>query len=97
MDSNTHSTSRSEGPAGLTAIAAELQGLADQPLGGLGDAARAERILTLQGLADRLQGQLLAELADVDARGAAGAEQGLPAPSTAGWLRSRSFWPRPDG
>jgi hypothetical protein len=76
-------------PAGLGAVAAELQELADQPRDGLADGARAERFLALQGLADRLHGQLLAELADVDARGAAGAEQGLPAPSTAAWLRSR--------
>jgi hypothetical protein len=86
MDSNTHSTS---GPDGLRALAAELQGLADQPRDGLPDAARAERVMALQGLADRLQGHLLWELATVDARGAAGAEQGLPAPSTAGWLRAR--------
>jgi hypothetical protein len=86
MDSNTHSTS---GPDGLGALAAELQGLADQPRDGLPDSARAERIMALQGLADRLQGQLLRELADVDACGAAGAEQGLQAPSTAGWLRAR--------
>jgi hypothetical protein len=94
MDSNTHSTSTPAGtpagtPGGLTAVAAELQGLADQPLGGLSDAARAERVMALQGLADRLHGQLLAELADLDARGAAGADQGVPAGSTAGWLRAR--------
>jgi Domain of unknown function (DUF222) len=86
MDSNTHSTS---GLDGLGALAAELQGLADQPRDGLPDAARAERVMALQDLADRLQGHLLRELADVDARGAAGAEQGTPAPSTAGWLRAR--------
>jgi hypothetical protein len=90
MNSNTHSTSAPAGtPVGLSALAAELQGLADQPLDGLADAARAERVMALQGLADRLHGQLLAELADLDARGAAGAEQGLPAPSTAAWLRHR--------
>jgi hypothetical protein len=77
MDSNTHSTSRPAGtPGGLGAVAAELQELADQPRDGLADGVRAERFLALQGLADRLQGQLLAELADVDARGAAGAEHG---------------------
>jgi hypothetical protein len=94
MDSNTHSTRSWTGapagtPAGLTALAAELQGLAAQPRDGLPDAARADRIMALQGLADRLQGHLLWELAEVDARGAAGAEQGTPAPSTAGWLRAR--------
>jgi Domain of unknown function (DUF222) len=86
MDSNTHSTG---GPDGLGALAAQLQGLADQPRDGLADAARAERVMALQGLMDRLQGHLLRELADVDARGAAGAEQGTQAPSTAGWLRAR--------
>jgi hypothetical protein len=70
-------------------VAAELQELADQPRDGLPDSTRAERVMALQGLADRLQGHLLRELADVDARGAAGAEHGLPAPSTAGWLRAR--------
>jgi Domain of unknown function (DUF222) len=90
MDSNTHSTSHPAGtPAGLSALAADLQGLADENRDGLADAARAERVLALQGLADRLHGQLLAELADVDARGAAGTEQGLPAGSTAAWLRAR--------
>jgi Domain of unknown function (DUF222)/HNH endonuclease len=93
MDSNTHSTSGSGGapgtPGGFAAVVAELQELVDQPRDGLADGARAERFLVLQGLADRVQGQLLAELADVDARGAAGAEQGVPAGSTAGWLRAR--------
>jgi hypothetical protein len=86
MDSNTHSVG---GPAGLAAVAAELQALAAQEVDGLSDSARAQRILQLQGLADRLGGQLLAELAAVDARGAAGAEEGVPAASTAAWLRAR--------
>ena len=38
---------------------------------------------------DRLEGHWLAELATVDARGAAGAEQGVQAGSTAAWLRHR--------
>jgi hypothetical protein len=86
MDSNTHSTST---PAGLGALVAELQGLAAQDPDRLADAARAERVLVLQGLVERLEGQWLAELAAVDARGAAGAEQGLQAGSTAAWLRHR--------
>jgi Domain of unknown function (DUF222)/HNH endonuclease len=86
MDSNTYSVG---GPAGLAALAAELQSLAAQEVEGLSDGARAQRILQLQGLADRLDGQWLAELAAVDARGAAGAEAGVPAASTAGWLRAR--------
>ena len=75
MDSNTHSTSQS---AGLAALAAELQELAAQDPEGLADGARAERVRRLRGLADRLEGLWLAELAAVDARGAAGAEQGHP-------------------
>jgi Domain of unknown function (DUF222) len=86
MDSNTHSVG---GPAGLAAVAADLQTLAAQEVEGLSDGARAQRILQLQGLADRLDGHRLAELAEVDARGAAGAEDGVPAGSTAGWLRNR--------
>jgi Domain of unknown function (DUF222) len=86
MDSNTHSASS---PDRLPALAADLQSLDGQPLDGQPDAARADRVMALQGLADRLQGHWLAGLADVDARGAAGAEQGLPAGSTAGWLRAR--------
>jgi hypothetical protein len=86
MDSNTHSTSA---PAGLSALVAELQDLADQDLDGLADGACAERLLSLRGLMDRLEGHWLRELAAVDARGAAGDEQGVQAGSTAGWLRAR--------
>jgi Domain of unknown function (DUF222) len=38
---------------------------------------------------DRLEGHWLAELATVDGRGAAGAEDGVQAGSTASWLRRR--------
>jgi Domain of unknown function (DUF222)/HNH endonuclease len=86
MDSNTHSTSS---PDRLPALAADLQDLAAKPLGGLTDPARADRVRTLRGLMDRLEGQWLGELAAVDARGAAGAEEGIPAGSTAAWLRNR--------
>jgi hypothetical protein len=90
MDSNTHSTRHlAETPAGLSALAAELQGLAAQNLDGLPDGARAERVLGLRGLVDRLEGHWLAELAAVDARGAAGAEHGVQVGSTAAWLRAR--------
>jgi hypothetical protein len=90
MDSNTHSTSHSaETPTGLGAVAAELQGLADQDVGGLADDALAERVMTLRGLMDRLQGHWLGELAAVDARGAAGADHGVQAGATAAWLRNR--------
>jgi hypothetical protein len=86
MDSNTHSTSH---PDRLPALAAELQALAAQPLDTLTDSGRADRVRTLQGLMDRIEGQWLAELAAVDARGAAGAEDGVQGGSTAGWLRRR--------
>jgi Domain of unknown function (DUF222) len=88
MDSNTRSTSHSAGtPAGFPAVVAELQELAAQDVGGLADGALAERVKALRGLVDRLEGQWLAELADLDARGAAGAEDGVQGGSTAAWLR----------
>ena len=86
MDSNTHSTGRSKG---LGALAAELQDLAAQDPDRLSDATLAERVLVFRGLMDRLEGHWLAELAGVDARGAAGADHGVQAGSTAAWLRSR--------
>ena len=86
MDSNTHSTSA---PAGLGALAAAVDELSAQDLDRLGDAALAERVMALRGLMDSLEGHWLGELADLDARGAAGAEQGAQAGSTAAWLRNR--------
>ena len=98
MDSNTHSIRDPAGrPArpsaepsdGLAALAAAVDQLAAQELHGLTDAVRAERVLALRRLLDRLEGQWLQELAAVDARGAAGADHDQPAPSTASWLRHR--------
>jgi hypothetical protein len=86
MDSNTYSV---RPVASLTALAAMVNDLAAQELDGLSDAVRAERVLVLRRLVDRLQGQWLKELAGVDARGAAGAEDGIQVGSTAGWLRAR--------
>jgi Domain of unknown function (DUF222)/HNH endonuclease len=86
MNSNTCSDSV---PEGLRALAADIDDLAAQHLDGLGDAVRAERILALRRLLDRLEGHWLSELAAVDAGGAAGAEEGIQAPSTASWLRNR--------
>jgi hypothetical protein len=86
MNSNTHSVR----PVGsLTALAAAVDELAAQDPTGLSDAVRAERVLQLRRLLDRLEGRWLNELAGVDARGAAGAEAGVQAGSTAGWLRAR--------
>ena len=86
MDSNTHSGSR---PDWLAALTADLDGLAAEDLDRLPDTVRADRVMVLRGLADRIEGQWLKELAGVDAHGAAGAEQGLQAGSTASWLRTR--------
>jgi hypothetical protein len=86
MDSNTHSTGT---PDPLVALAAAVDGLAVQDLDALADAALAERVVVLQRLLDRLEGQWLRTVAAVDGRGAAGADQGTQAASTAGWLRSR--------
>jgi Domain of unknown function (DUF222)/HNH endonuclease len=86
MESNTYSTGRTDR---LRALVAELDGLAAQDPDSLADGALAERILVLRRLIDQLDGHWLGELAAVDARGAAGAEKGVQAASTAGWLRAR--------
>ena len=98
MDSNTHSTTQlagrlAAGSAGgsdpMASLTADVEDLAAQDLDRLTDAALAEQVLELRRLLDRLEGHWLAELAAVDARGAAGAEDGVPAGSTASWLRQR--------
>jgi hypothetical protein len=90
MDSNTHSIRRqTKVPDRLASLTAAVDDLATQDLDGLPDTALAEQVLQLRRLVDRLEGHWLAELAAVDARGAAGADQGTQAPSTAGWLRHR--------
>jgi Domain of unknown function (DUF222) len=90
MDSNTYSTERPSGPPDrLAALEAAVDDLAAQDTSGLSDAARAEQVLRLRRLLDRLEGHWLGDLATVDARGAAGADQDQQAPSTAAWLRNR--------
>jgi hypothetical protein len=94
MDPNTHSTTQPVGhPDGpgdsLAAFAAAAEQLVAQDLTGLPDAVRAQRVLGLRRLLDRLEGHWLNELAGVDACGAAGAEEGVQAGSTASWLRAR--------
>jgi hypothetical protein len=98
MNSNKHSARRSAGhptsrstgrPDPLAALASAVDQLAAQNLDGLPDAVAAEQVLALRRLLDRLEGHWLKELATVEARGAAGAEDGIQAPSTAGWLRNR--------
>jgi len=86
MEPNTHSIQE---PAGLDRLTAAVDELATQDLDALPDAQAAQRVLALRRLLDRLEGQWLRELAAVDGRGAAGAEHGTQAPSTAGWLRGR--------
>ena len=88
MESNTHSTAHPQ-PDGLTLLTAAVEALAAQDLDALPDSEAAARVLLLRRLLDRLEGHWLRELAGVDGRGAAGAEAGTHADSTAGWLRVR--------
>jgi Domain of unknown function (DUF222) len=87
MDSNTSSLPVADG---LGELAAAVDALAAQDLTRLTDAQAAARVLALRSLLDRLEGQWLRELAAVDGRGAAGAEDSARADATAGWLRSRA-------
>jgi len=75
-------------PAGLEGLAAAVAGLAACDPDQLGDALLAEQVLALRRLGDQLDAVWLRLLAAADARGAAGAEAGTCAPSTAGWLRA---------
>ena len=86
MDSNTHSTRRR---GRLAALTAAIDAFLAQNLDGLPDAALAEDTQALRSQIDRLEGGWLQQLAAVDARGAAGAEQDRQFGSTAGWLRAR--------
>jgi hypothetical protein len=86
MDSNIHSNTS---PDGLDALAAAIDELANEDLDRLTDATLVDQGQGLRRLADCLEGQWLRRLAAIDARSAAGADQGTPAPSTAGWLRNR--------
>jgi hypothetical protein len=81
MDSNTHSMAAA---GGLDRLAAAVDELAGEDLDALPDAEAAQRVLVLRRLLERLEGHWLRELAGVDGRGAAGADQGTPAESTAG-------------
>src|SRR5512133_492605 len=71
---------RQDDLAVLTAVVDEL---ATQDLDGLPEVVRAERVLALRRLLDRLEGHWRKELAAVDARGAAGAELDQQPGSTA--------------
>src|SRR5918993_4856478 len=94
MDSNTNSPQSSgHQPVGqpdeLAALTAAVEELAAQDLDRLDDAALAAQVLELRRLLDRLEGHWLHQLAAVDGRGAAGAEEGEQLGSTAAWLRNR--------
>jgi hypothetical protein len=93
MNPNTHSSER---PCGLGLLAAAVDQLATEDLDTLPDGEAARRVLVLRRLLERLEGQWLRELAGVDGRGAAGTEDGMPAESTAGWLRHRTRMGHPD-
>jgi hypothetical protein len=86
MESNASSVA---GSGGLGRLAAAVEELATEDLTRLADSEAAQRVLVLRRLVDRLEGQWLRELAGVDGRGAAGADNGSHAPSTASWLRGR--------
>jgi hypothetical protein len=76
-------------PDGVAALEAAVDVLTTEDRSGLTEGVRAERVLRLRRLLDRQEGHWLNELADLDARGAAGADRGTPAASTASWLRNR--------
>jgi hypothetical protein len=93
MDSNTYSM---PAPGGLDRLTAAVDELATQDLDALPDSEAARRVLVLRGLIERLDGVFLRELAGVDGRGAAGADQDVPVESTAAWLRARTRMGHPD-
>jgi Domain of unknown function (DUF222)/HNH endonuclease len=86
MDSNTHST---RSPDWQTTLQTALDQLAAQDPDRQTDPALADQAMVLGRFMDRFEGEWLRILAAVDARGAAGAEQGVQAASTASWLRAR--------
>src|SRR6266545_3212218 len=92
MESNMYSVEETPPvvqPIGLRQLQAAVDELAAQDLHGLPDPVAAARVLVLRRLVDRLEGQWLRELAGVDGRGAAGAEDDTQAHSTASWLRNQ--------
>src|SRR4029450_4738305 len=86
MDSNTHSTRRR---GRLAALTAAIDAFLAQDPAGLPAAPLAEDTQPLRPQIARLEGGWLQQLAAVDARGAAGAEQDRQFGSTAAWLRAR--------
>jgi hypothetical protein len=91
MNSNIHSIDEapppSVQPVGLDWLEAAVDDLAAQDLTVLPDGVAAARVLALRRMVDRLEGHWLRELAEVDGRGAGGAEHGGLFLCTASWLR----------
>jgi hypothetical protein len=73
----------------LEKLAAVIDELAAEDLDGMSDEELVDCTREVRRLIDLLELQWLRELAWVDAHGAAGAEQGIRAPSTASWLQAR--------
>jgi Domain of unknown function (DUF222)/HNH endonuclease len=95
MDPNTSSLKDPPGGPGSTPVPARLEGLAAKvaelgadDLDALPDALLAEQVLTMHRLVGQFEAACLRRLDEADARGAAGAETGTRAPSTAAWLRA---------
>jgi hypothetical protein len=86
MESNMYSTGTSDGLARLEAAVDQVLA---QDLSGLDEAARADRARELRRAIDLMEDIWLRELAEVDRRGAAGADRGEVWPSTAEWLSAR--------
>ena len=90
MNSNRCSHEGREGPPGsLAALAAVVDDLIAQDLDGLPDAALAEEVLPCGGCWTAWRAAGLKDWPPSTARGAAGADHGTQAPSTASWLRNR--------
>jgi hypothetical protein len=89
MESNMYSTGPPDGLTKLAALEATVDRVIAQDLDRLGEAALADHARELRRLIDRLEDIWLQELAAVDRLGAAGADQGEVAPSTADWLSAR--------
>jgi hypothetical protein len=86
MESNMGSTDALDG---LARLEAAVDQVVAQDLSGLDEAALADRARELRRLRGRLEDIWLRWLAEVDRRGAAGADRGEVWPSTAEWLSAR--------
>jgi hypothetical protein len=74
-------------PEDLAELAAVVDKLAARDLNRSSGPLQLQHATGLRWLMDRLEGQWLKELADLDALGAAATDPDTPAPSTASWLR----------